>query len=204
MTTYPNWFASYADDYFTRHLSHLAGQPNLRFLQIGAFTGDASVWLLDNVLRDPENEVSTGSRLIDVDTWRGSDEPEHEPFDWSDVERRYDQRTFEYRQERRLYKIKGSSSRFFDGAILDEECQDFDFIYIDGSHLAADVLSDAVHAFEVLESGGLMAFDDYAWKPRADADLWECPGVAIDAFTACYFDRLDILEAGLQVWVRKK
>ena len=27
---------------------------------------------------------------------------------------------------------------------------------------------------------------------------------AIDTFTACYQDRLDILEAGLQVWVKKR
>lgn len=185
---YPNWFACYADDFFARHLSHLAGKPDLRFLQIGAFTGDASVWLLDNVLTGP------GARLIDVDTWQGSDEPEHEPFDWADVERTHAAKVG-FRGE----KFHGTSEQFFvrrHGA--------FDFIYIDGDHTAAGVLSDAVHAFEALKPGGLLAFDDYQWKPYPDAPAHLAPGMAIDTFTACYQDRLDILESGLQVWVRKK
>ena len=62
MTTYPNWFECYADRYFKAHLTPLAGLPGLRFLQIGAFTGDASLWLLTNILTGP------GSTLVDVDT----------------------------------------------------------------------------------------------------------------------------------------
>lgn len=191
MTEYPNWFACYADQFFTRHLSHLAGLPDLRFLQIGVFTGDASVWLLDNIL--------TGDRceLVDVDTWQGSDEPVHEPFDWSDVQATYLERTMSYALLR-LEVWPGRSVDYFD-----EPHAPFDFIYIDGDHTAAGVLSDAVHAFDLLNVGGLMAFDDYQWKPYSDAPAHLAPGMAIDTFTACYQDRLEILEAGLQVWVRR-
>lgn len=192
---YPNWFACYADEFFARHLSHLAGKPDLRFLQIGAFTGDASLWLLDNVLTGP------GSTLDDVDTWEGSAEPEHEPFDWADVERYYDKRTGGLRAKKRLLKLKKSSGDF-----LRWTCGhwDYDFVYIDGDHTAPAVLADAVNAFAHLRPGGLMAFDDYQWKPYPDAPAHLAPGLAIDTFTACYQDRLDILEAGLQVWIRKK
>lgn len=200
MTTYPNWFACYADDFFTRHLSHLAGKPNLRFLQIGAFTGDASVWLLENVLTGGHLPgYGYDAFLVDVDTWEGSSEPEHEPFDWADVERAYDEKTAGLRPAL-LTKIKTTSTRYF----TTRPDPLFDFIYIDGDHTAPTVLSDAVHAFDVLKHGGLMAFDDYQWKPYPDAPPQDAPGLAIDAFTACYRDRLDILEAGLQVWVRKK
>ncbi len=187
MTTYPNWFVCYADDFFTRHLSDLAGKPGMRFLQIGAFTGDASLWLLDNILTGPD------AHLVDVDTWEGSNEPEHEPFDWADVER-----THAAKVGFRGRKFKGTSEQFFARRV-----DSFDFIYIDGDHTAPGVLSDAVHAFEVLKPGGLLAFDDYQWKPYPEAPPQECPAMAIDTFTACYQDRLDILEAGLQVWVRK-
>jgi predicted O-methyltransferase YrrM len=191
---YPNWFACYADEFFARHLSHLAGQPGLRFLQIGAFTGDASLWLLENVLTDPD------STLVDVDTWEGSDEPEHEPFDWHDVEHAYDVRLGEYLERPgQLVKCRDTSSEFFLAGVMSE----FDFVYIDGDHTAAGVLSDAVHAFEALKPGALLAFDDYQWKPYPDAPAHLAPAMAIDAFTACYQDRLEILEAGLQVWVRK-
>ncbi|KAF2420707.1 hypothetical protein EJ08DRAFT_529646 [Tothia fuscella] len=36
----------------------------------------------------------------------------------------------------------------------------FDFIYIDGSHVALDVLSDAVPCWPMLDVGGMLAFDE--------------------------------------------
>lgn len=190
---YPNWFACYADEWFERHLSHLAGKPGLHFLQIGAFTGDASRWLLDNILTGED------SLLTDVDTWEGSDEPEHEPFNWLDVIATYNARMFDARRANRLDPRRSTSRAFFA-----EGHGPFDFIYVDGDHTAAGVLNDAIRAFDVLHDGGLMAFDDYQWKPYPDAPAHLAPAMAIDTFTACYQDRLDILEAGLQVWVQKK
>ena len=46
-TKYPNWFEMTAKENFESQLLPLAGKFNLRFLQIGAFTGDATVWLVD-------------------------------------------------------------------------------------------------------------------------------------------------------------
>jgi predicted O-methyltransferase YrrM len=188
MSAFPNWFTHYAEGYFARHLSGLAGRPHLRFLQIGAFTGDASVWLLDNILTGED------SLLVDVDTWRGSGEPEHEPFDWADVEAAYDRAV-----ANRALKHRGSSAAFFREATTAL----YDFIYVDGDHTAAGVLADAVHGFNHLVIGGLMAFDDYRWKPEPDAPPHLAPALAIDAFTTCYRDRLEIVESRLQVWVRK-
>jgi hypothetical protein len=42
---YPNWFKQIAQDNFEQFLTPLAGKPDLNFLQLGVFTGDASVWL---------------------------------------------------------------------------------------------------------------------------------------------------------------
>lgn len=189
---YPNWFTCYADQFFGRHLSHLAGKRNLNFLQIGAYTGDASVWLLENIL------TAESSMLYDVDTWEGSDEPEHEPFDWPDIERVYDGRLTPFKNH---VKKKTRSDWYLSG--FGSSGPYFDFVYVDGDHAASAVLADALNAFRLLKPGGLMAFDDYQWKPYEGAPPTECPGLAIDAFTACYHDQLDILEAGLQVWIRK-
>ena len=69
MPRFPNWFASSpAIENFKELISGMAGKPDLNFLQLGAFTGDASVWLLDNILTHPS------SHLTDVDTWQGSNE----------------------------------------------------------------------------------------------------------------------------------
>ena len=77
MTDYPNWFAQTAQNNFTTYLAEYAGKENLRFLQLGVYTGDASVWLCNNILTDKS------SILIDVDTWRGSDELDHAEMDFS-------------------------------------------------------------------------------------------------------------------------
>jgi hypothetical protein len=191
----PTWFAHYAQGYFERHLRPLASRAGLRFLQVGAFTGDASLWLLDNILTGP------GSVLVDVDTWQGSDEPEHEAFDWRDVERTYDLRTRPYRVSERLIKIVATSDDFFAGAPF----RQFDFAYIDGAHTADQVARDGANAFARLAPGGLLAFDDYQWK--SGKGTAHDPGPGIDTFLAGTPDA-HILEGladdgGLQLWVRR-
>jgi len=103
---YPNWFVQYAQGYFERHLTRYAGKPGIRFLQIGAYTGDATAWLLDRVLTGPD------AILVDVDTWSGSDEEGHEQMDFGEVERIYDSRTARMRSAGRLIKHKGTSKSF--------------------------------------------------------------------------------------------
>lgn len=186
---FPNWFALYADGYFERHLRPLAGRNGLRFLQIGAYTGDASVWLLDEIL------TYGRSALVDVDTWEGSDEPAHDEIDFTAVEALYDKRV-----AGRTVKRKMTSHSYFTGRTPGL----FDFVYVDGDHTAPGVLSDAVLAWPLLREGGLMAFDDYLWTPYEGAPRTETPELAIDAFVACHAGQMEVLDRGQQVWVRKK
>jgi len=189
-TRYPNWFLAYANVFFERHLRRYSGQPDLQFLQIGAFTGDASAWLLGNI---------PGARLIDVDTWEGSDEEVHGTFDWEDVEAVYDLRTAKAQASGRLTKVKEPSGEFF-RRLPGREC--FDFIYIDGDHTAKGVLEDAVAAFGLLKPGGLLAFDDYLWQSgKTDENN---PGIAIDAVRSIYRAHLDLVDIGQQAWFRKR
>jgi hypothetical protein len=53
----------------------------------------------------------------------------------------------------------------------------FDLIDVDGSHLAADVLQDAVLSFHLLRSAGLPIFDDCLWigDPGAPVDPCAIP-----------------------------
>lgn len=190
LATYPNWFvAGGAQEAFARHLLHLDGRP-AEALQIGAFTGDASVWLLDHALTHPD------SRLHDVDTWEGSGEPEHEAFDWDDVERTYSTRMNAYAPER-VQEYQTTSDHFF------QHCQTmtFDFIYIDGDHHALQVLRDGVNAVPRLKPGGLVAFDDYQWG--AGLPTLDRPRAAIHAVIDLFVDVAEVVEMGLQVWLRK-
>ena len=69
----------------------------------------------------------------------------------------------------------------------------FDFIYIDGSHAAPDVLADAVLAFALLRVGGVIAFDDYVWGPEEGQGPFNSPKLGIDAFVNTYIEKLRIV-----------
>jgi len=189
LNKYPNWFEMTAKQNFESQLLPLAGKFNLRFLQIGAFTGDATVWLVDNIL------TQSNSVLEDVDIWTGSDEQEHKDMDWEDVERVYDSR-IAFRPNVIKYKMLST------GYLKSLAEPTFDFIYIDGDHTAEGVLRDALLAWRLLKPGGIIAFDDYLWEdPRGIAYQ---PKWSIDTFVAIVKDDSEILISNSQVWLKKK
>lgn len=70
---------------------------------------------------------------------------------------------------------------------------------MDGSHLAPDVLSDAVLAWNLLKPGGILAFDDYEWK--CGGTPLHCPQAGIDAFASVYGPNLHLLRDGWRrIW----
>jgi hypothetical protein len=191
MSIVPNWFQNDGLKNFETHLQELGTRP-CRLLQIGAYTGDASVWLYDNVLYN-----YTSSVLVDVDTWEGSDEPVHHEMNWISVEQIYDSKTAAARDNRQIVKYKGTSDSFFRNNV-----EWYDFIYIDGDHTAYGVIKDAVSAFEILKPGGIIAFDDYQWS--AGLGITKEPKIAIDAFYQIYSDKIEVLVNDYQFWVKKK
>lgn len=189
MTQLPNWFAKDGQLNFYNQLSEYADRP-IRALQIGAYTGDASVWMYYNILKHPD------SILIDVDTWSGSDEPAHHEMNWQSVETIYDAKTSQGRLDKKIVKFKGTSDWFFKNNV-----EMYDFIYVDGDHTAPSVIKDAVNSFDCLKPGGIIAFDDYQWS--AGLGVSKEPKAAIDAFYTIYIDRIEVLVNGYQFWVRK-
>ena len=188
-TEYPNWFKQTAEDNFKTQLTPLAGKFNLRFLQIGAYTGDATVWLVDNIL------TQANSVLEDVDIWTGSDEEAHKAMDWADIEKVYDSR-IAFRPNVIKYKM---DSREY---LRSVEESTFDFIYIDGDHTAEGVLQDAVLAWRLLKPGGIIAFDDYLWEDPRGIEYQ--PGWSIDTFVGIVKDDSEVLVSNSQVWLKKK
>lgn len=185
----PNWFnTGNRPQAFKERLYQYAGS-DVSFLQIGAYTGDATMWMLEHI-------IFNSGTLTDVDTWEGSDEPAHKDMNWSSVEDVYDERTLQAQDKGHLIKYKGTSDEFFK-----TNTKTYDFIYIDGDHTAYGVLKDAVNAYECLNIGGILAFDDYTWT----AGLGEVnePKMAIDAFEKIYRDRISPTHKDYQAWYRK-
>lgn len=165
------------------------------FLEIGSFEGRSTVWIMENMMRD-------GDYLYCIDTWEGGEE--HGAEDMRNVRDRFrhNMAVAGAKFPTRYYQsFKGTS---VEGLI--ELHNDFPgpyhFIYIDGSHIAKDVLTDACMAWPLLVSGGLMVFDDYMWgNPR---DVLHRPKLAIDCFTNLFAEELDIVHIGYQAVIKKK
>jgi predicted O-methyltransferase YrrM len=181
-----DWFNS-QKHVFEKILLPLNGKE-IKALQIGAYTGDATIWLLDNVLTNPN------SVLYDVDDWIGTDEYEGLNLNFSEVEKEYDRRTKNYTQ---IVKNKTTSDNFFA-----KNDQIFDLIYIDGCHYAEFVARDAENSLKFSKSGTIIAFDDYGYFNMETEE--QRPKIAIDNFLEKYADRIEILEKQYQVWVKIK
>jgi hypothetical protein len=148
--------------------------------------------MYDNILYNYE-----GSVLVDVDTWEGSEEPVHYGLNWTSVEQIYDFKTQGARENRKIVKYKGTSDSFFKNNL-----EKYDFVYVDGDHTAYGVIKDAVNAFECLNPGGIIAFDDYLWS--ADLGVAKEPKLAIDSFYQIYMEKIEVLVNDYQFWVRKR
>lgn len=191
--TYPNWFERVGGPAtFHKNLSHLIGKP-IKVLQIGAYTGDATEWLINNILTHPD------STLTDVDPWTGSDEPEHHSMDWQNIEETYLSRHSESIKSGKLIRHKMMSDEFFATVGRDEK---YDVIYVDGDHKAATVLRDGANSVLHTTDNGIIGFDDYSWTlgkgPAFD------PAPAIEAVFRCNQDILEVIDLGYQFWVRRK
>jgi hypothetical protein len=190
--TYPNWFESTdAKGNFERNLSALADKE-IKCLQIGAYTGDATKWMVENILKQPH------SFLVDVDTWEGSDEAVHHNMDWKDVYKTYTDKNATAIFNQQVVVMQMTSDRYFAG--IGEE-QIFDFIYVDGDHTAFAVLRDGSNAYDKLKVGGILAFDDYTWS-IGKGNFYD-PGYAIDALCHLLIGRVEKIEDNSQLWLRK-
>ena len=191
---YPNWFAVTAQANFEEFLTPLAGQDNLKFLQLGVFTGDASVWMAKNIL------IGKGCWLIDVDTWQGSDEADHKSIDFDDVYAAYKLKTALYKTKiKNTIKTFKTTTTWFLTSVRKDP--DYDFIYIDADHTTVGVILDAELSWPQLKSGGIMAFDDYNWGNELPLHLRPRPG--IDLFLLRHEGEYELLEKNEQVWIKK-
>ena len=162
-------------------------------LEIGSFEGRSAVWLM-------ENAINNGGSITCIDTWKGGWEHDKETMDGTMQRFTKNMDIAKAKTGIDYYMEWGESHKSLSKLISGHE--EYDFIYVDGSHSARDVLSDAVMAYHLLCKGGIMCFDDYFWGP-ADQIL-ERPKLAIDAFCNIYAKDIDFLGIGTQVWVKKK
>lgn len=186
-----DWFGL-APQIWPQLIPHLPGRKN--FLEIGSFEGRSAVWIAQNMMED-------GGELICIDTWEGGEE--HVNGEMVGSEERFKNNTdlvMGNFVDRKIIPIKSTSVEALGNLIAQNK--QFDFIYIDGSHVAKDVLTDACMSWPLLKQNGFMAFDDYLWKPEGFT-INKRPKVAIDTFVNIFEDEISISFSGYQFIIRK-
>jgi hypothetical protein len=155
--------------------------------------------------------MEDGGFIDCLDTWEGG--AEHVNGEMSGAEMRFDQNTKllvekyhgggSHAKNRRVYKYKDLSSKSLARIYGQLSPPSYDFIYIDGSHRAKDVMTDACLAWPLLKVGGFMVFDDYSWAPEP-RDILYRPKIAVDAFTTMFAEEAQVVFSGYQLIVRKQ
>jgi predicted O-methyltransferase YrrM len=160
-------------------------------LEIGSWEGRSALFFLNYMPR---------AHLVCVDTFAGAQE--HQAADDAavflpTVEKTFDANTSAFAD--RVEKIKARSADAL--AQLGLAKRRFDLAYIDGSHRAADVYSDGVLAWPLVEPGGLVIFDDY--ELELTPDPLDNARLGIDSFLNTCKGQYRILHQGYQVAVVK-
>lgn len=173
------------------YLGHLKDRSNVKALEIGCFEGRATVWLLQNILTHPT------SSIIVIDTFTGGMENSDHQDNVVNLRKRFEHNIKAWRD-----KVKILSGLSHIHLRKMPAISTFDYIYVDGSHMAKDVLEDAVLSWRLLKKGGILTFDDYRdWNFYKDPIL--CPRVAIDSFLSIYKNQYEIVDQDYQIALRK-
>jgi predicted O-methyltransferase YrrM len=183
----------YMDDFAGwKHL--LASDQPVRALEIGAFEGVSANLMLDCLFPHVESEL----HVID-------------PFEPDPTTPQVNAGTRGIFLENQQRGGHGKRLRLYEGLSVevlawmlstDGFWESFDFIYIDGSHRGKDVLTDAVMSWNLLKTGGIIAFDDYEWN--CGTDPLHRPKAGIDAFSSVFGPHLSLLRDGWRrIWQKK-
>lgn len=187
------WFERHAEQW-KNNLKRMIGAPGLRFLEVGSFEGFSTCWLLENILTHETSKIT----CIDSFDFGGQGIFENiEGFGSIPIESRFDQNIKISGSQHKVEKIADLSQN----ALRSLPLSHYDFIYVDGAHMALNVLEDAVLSWRLLRVDGLMTFDDYEWIGSSNPLM--SPRIAIDAFLRIYAGHFKLVHKGYQVTIEK-
>jgi predicted O-methyltransferase YrrM len=164
----------------------------LRVLEIGSWEGRSALFFLNYLPR---------SQLTCVDTFGGNLEHHRDPWFAAlvpEAEQKFDANTAAFAA--RIEKRKGSSTDVLPQ--LGIESRRFEVAYIDGSHLAKDVYSDAALTWPLMAPTGILIFDDYEFDLN-ETEL-ERPKLGIDAFLTAIEGQYRLIHKDYQVVIAKR
>jgi predicted O-methyltransferase YrrM len=180
-----NWFLENSIENWNRIIPVL--NPT-KILELGCYEGAATCYLIDLLGSKKSLEIHC------VDVWDEIDEIKKEES--IAVEARFDKNvkiaSSNSKNRIDIFKHKMHTHKALSEMIV-RGVKDFDLIYIDASHYAPDVLTDAILSYKVLRVGGLLIFDDYLWSGSEDILFY--PKIAIDSFLNIFSHDMELIPA---------
>ena len=168
-------------------------QP-INLLEIGSWAGISLIHLMQ--------EMPSSIATV-VDTWKDYEESGSVvKVEKMGVMEAFKRNIFKANLNHRVRIRKGDSCDILQGFI--REGQNFDFIYVDGSHLMLETYSDCILAWSLLNKGGVMVIDDYLFENGNELlSNLEKPKEAIDHFLKKKKGEYTVLHFGYRVFLEK-
>lgn len=182
---------NFTQDWFSNNINNfqtcMAALPEKKcFLEIGAFEGRATCWML-------QNGLSHKGSIVCVDAFEGISLDG--TIDFKAVEARFWSNVQEAQGSTQTVSLMRNTSYKALAEMIGFKYA-FDFIYVDGSHAPDVTLTDACMAWGLLNKGGVMLFDDYQYPH-------EPTKVGIDGFLNAFNGQYEIVVNNYQMGVQK-
>ena len=165
-------------------------------LEIGCHEGRSTCWMLENLLAEDGTITCVDPFANEPLSAFRNDQPPAPNL----IEQVFCHNTGLVKKSDQTVRLMPTLSLYALAKLITEQAQ-FDFVYVDGSHSADEVLADAVMAFGLLKKNGYMIFDDYLWM--AAADSLDRPKMSIDAFVNMFQKHIEIKMINYQYIIQK-
>lgn len=175
---------------FNQNYHKVKSNDRIIVLEIGSYTGISLI----NIVNAIPNSVGIG-----IDMWSSYNENSLlENMDALQVEQSFYKNVSSAGLKDRIIGIKSASTN----KLLEYIRQGFkaDFIYVDGSHLLLDCYTDLVLSWEILETNGILAIDDYLYK---NDEILNSPFEAVNHFLKIYDGKYVLLNINYRVFLKK-
>ena len=186
-------------------------RSSVKVLEIGTYTGMSLI----HILQEIPNAIGYG-----VDLWGSYHEHnmvnttgvnEFHNMEQLEIEKSFVENRAAAGLEERMNGIKGDSHQVLTTMVCDYE--QYDFIYIDGSHSSIDCYTDCYLAWKLLHKGGIMAIDDYMYntedhsipllKIKGDQYIEHSPFHGVNHFLKKHEGEYRVIYIGYRVFLEK-
>ena len=168
-----------------------------RILEIGTYVGTSLIAML---------ELYPEAKGVAIDSWKNYEEDNLEivkNIEKNDIENIFYENIRIAGITDRVKAIKGDSVNKL--CELIEAGQQFDFIYVDGSHKCLDCYTDMILAWQLLRKGGVLAVDDilYNYIKVQNGELLEHPLMAKLHFMKKYEGQYTVISDSYRLFIQK-